>query len=118
MSQDEKKLRQIFRDLSDTQRQSLLDYAAFLLSRVDEMRGPIPEPVLIPKDPAESVVGAIKRLSASYPMLDKAKMLNETSVLVTQHVMQGRQKHDVIDELEIVFRRHYEKLSGGKDVES
>jgi len=118
MSQDEKKLRQIFRDLPETQRQSLLDYAEFLLARIVPANEPLPEPAILPAKPNESVIGAIKRLSASYPMLDKSKMLNETSMLVTQHVMQGRDKNEVIEELEIIFRRHYEKLSQGKDNES
>jgi hypothetical protein len=44
-------------------------------------------------------------------MLDRSKMLNETSVLMTQHVISGRDAVEVIDELEILFRRHYENLS-------
>jgi hypothetical protein len=38
-------------------------------------------------------------------------MLNETSVLMTQHVISGRDAAEVIDELEVLFRRHYEKLA-------
>ena len=43
-------------------------------------------------------------------MLDRSKMLNETSSLMTQHVLNGRAATEVIDELEIMFKRHYEKL--------
>ena len=43
-------------------------------------------------------------------MLDKAELLNETSVLMTQHIMQGRPADEVIDELEHVFLNHYQKL--------
>ena len=57
------------------------------------------------------MVKAIKRLGATYPMLDRSKMLNETSVLMTQHIISGRDVIEVIDELEIMFRRHYEKLA-------
>ena len=56
------------------------------------------------------MVKAIRRLSATYPMLDKSKMLNQTSSLVAQHVMQGRETKAVIDELEVVFESHYRKL--------
>jgi hypothetical protein len=47
-------------------------------------------------------------------MLDKAKMLNETSALMAQHIMQGRDAEEVIDELEQVFATHYERLVGGE----
>jgi hypothetical protein len=52
---------------------------------------------------------ALKRLSATYPMLDRKKLLDATSTLVMQHLVVGRGKVEVIDELEIVFRREYEK---------
>jgi hypothetical protein len=45
-------------------------------------------------------------------MLDARKLLNETSAIMTQHVMKGRDKIEVIEELEILFRTHYEKLTG------
>jgi hypothetical protein len=44
-------------------------------------------------------------------MLDKAKLLNETSALMAQHVMQGRPAEEVIDELEIVFEMHYRRYA-------
>ena len=71
------------------------------------------QPQPIPRPESETVVGAIKRLSATFPMLDRAKLLNETSVLVTQHVMRGRDATEVIEELEVLFRRHYEEHSRG-----
>lgn len=43
-------------------------------------------------------------------MLDRSKLLNETSALMAQHVMQGRSAVEVIDELEVVFQTHYEKV--------
>ena len=44
------------------------------------------------------------------PKIDKPELLNETSVLMTQHVMQGRDIEEVIDELEVLFRRFYDEL--------
>jgi hypothetical protein len=32
---------------------------------------------------------------------------------MNQHVMQGRNAVEVIDELEVLFRRHYEELARG-----
>jgi hypothetical protein len=41
-------------------------------------------------------------------MLDKAVMLNETSHLMTEHVLQGRDRVSVIDQLEQIFWQHYQ----------
>jgi hypothetical protein len=45
-------------------------------------------------------------------MLDARKLLNQTSDLMTQHIVQGKEAIEVIEELEILFRVHYEKLAG------
>ena len=107
-SKTEKRLREILGELPETQAAALLEYAEFLATRYG---GPkeITAPLDIPRPQKESVVKAIKRLGATYPMIDRSKMLNETSVLMTQHVISGRDAVEVIDELEVLFRRHYEK---------
>ncbi|MDH5301634.1 MAG: Crp/Fnr family transcriptional regulator [Gammaproteobacteria bacterium] len=110
MKSQEKQLINLFRELDEAKRGSVLDFARFLREQVKEQDVALPEPQWVAPKPGETVVGAIKRLSASYPMLDKAKMLDETSTLVTQHVMQGRNKLEVIAELEQVFALHYERL--------
>lgn len=99
-------LQTLFVQLAPAQAQQLLDYAEFLVARYPIAKA-IAEPEAIPRPAQESVVSAIKRLAATYPMLDRAKMLNETSVLMTQHVLQGREAGEVIEELEIIFQRHY-----------
>ena len=71
----------------------------------------IPAPVEIPRPVEETVVKAVKRLRVTYPMLDARKLLNQASELMTQHLVQGREAVEVIEELEILFRSHYEKLS-------
>jgi len=43
-------------------------------------------------------------------MLEKDKLFNETSILMTKHVMQGHDANLVIDELEMLFQKHYEEL--------
>ena len=68
------------------------------------------EPILKPRPADESVIAAIKRLSQSYPMLDKAVLLNKTSLLMSEYMLRGRNKNEVIDELEAVFMRHYEEF--------
>lgn len=109
-NRSEKRLGEIIALLAEEQVEQLLDYAEFLAQRYPAQRE-VPKPDIIPRPEQESVVKAIKRLSASYPMLDRSKMLNETSVLMTQHVIQGRDAVEVIDELELLFLRHYETLA-------
>lgn len=106
----QKRLERLFKRLSEEQRTMLLEFAEFLAARAPEEARELPEPVPHPRPEQESVVKAIRRLSATYPMLDKSKMLNQTSSLVAQHVMQGRAAREVIDELEVVFEAHYRKL--------
>jgi hypothetical protein len=111
MNPAEKKILAVFKKLSATDRESLQVFGEFLLSR-QGVQSPqdIPEPQHIPRGENESVVAALKRLSASYPMLDKPQLLNESSTLMTQHVMQGRDVNEVIGELEGLFARFYQEL--------
>lgn len=111
MADPQKSLLECFRCLPDADRETLVAFAEFLVERA----GPAPmdtQPKPIPRPDEESVVGAIKRLSETYPMLDRSRMLHETSALMAQHVMQGRDAIEVIDELEIAFRRQHEKQFG------
>lgn len=111
MSPVEKKLLLVFRKLTAAEQENLQIYGDFLLSRhCVTSPQPVPEPQYIPRGENESVIAAIKRLSKSYFMLEKPCLLNESSVLMTQHVMQGREANDVIDELEALFARFYQKF--------
>ena len=102
-----------FDDLDEVGRQMLLDYAEFLQTKYAAPEAQsIAEPELIPRPDNESVVKAIKRLTASYSMIDRSAILHETSALMAEHVMQGRKANDVIDDLEALFERQYKKLSG------
>ncbi len=106
-----KQLLESFACMDDAAQSSLLDYAAWLAERSEPREEvDVPEPVVIEGPEGESVIKAIKRLAASYPMLDRGKMLHETSGLMTQHVMQGKPADEVINDLEILFARHYQKL--------
>jgi hypothetical protein len=115
MNSEDKRLLRVFRRLRDEDRTTLLAFAEFLETRAQPAVPEVAQPQPIPRPENETVVGAIRRLSATFPMLDKAKLLNETSVLVTQHVMRGRDAVEVIQELEVLFHRHYEEhtRSGG-----
>jgi hypothetical protein len=50
-------------------------------------------------------------MCAAGPTIDRPRRLNETSVLMAQQMISGRDAVEVIDELEVLFRRHYEKLA-------
>jgi hypothetical protein len=115
---DQQRLLRLFRQLSATEQQSLLSYAEFLVQRVAEgntTAEPPAAPADIPRPPTESVIAAIRRLSATFHMLDKDELLHEASALMTAHVMHGRPAAEVIDELEVVFRRHYERVKSGPE---
>ena len=115
---DEKQLVGMFHKMSALDQVALLAFAEFLSQRAvpNAVAIPVPEveellePVDIPRPKDERVVAAVKRLSRTYPMLNKNKMLGDTSTLMTGHIMQGREAKEVIDELESLFRREYELL--------
>jgi len=109
MTADERRLLRAFRALPEIRQHSLLDYAEFLIGRALPQEVDTPsEPLPIPRPERESVVKAIKRLRETYPMIDRARILNETSGLMTQHLVHGKAAAEVIDELEALFQRHYE----------
>ena len=100
----------MYRNLPDEVAQQLLDYAEFLSSRYSNEVNEIDVPNDIPRPEKESVVVAVKRLTATYPMVNKDKLLDQTASLVSQNMLQGRDAVAVIDELETIFSQHYEKL--------
>lgn len=109
MSSDRKKLLRIYRDLSAPRQTALLEYAEFLASRdaADGLNQVSQVPLEISRPEQESVIKAIQRLMATFPMLDRGKLLNDTSSQMTRHVIHGVAAVEVIDELEVIFRRHY-----------
>lgn len=108
----EKKLRESFGKLNDRDKETLLRFADFLVfsSEPEYPAGQFPEPDAIERPEQESVVKAIKRLAATYPMINRDKLLHQTSDLMTAHLINGQAAADVIDELEQLFADHYEQL--------
>jgi len=122
MASAEQQLTEQFQQLDAGDQATLLAFAAFLASRspartvtVKAEPVTIPEPEIIQRPEKESVVGALKRLAKSYPMLDKTEMLSATSDLVATTIMQGTDPVGVIDELEDIFSTHYEQLVSGNN---
>lgn len=114
----ERHLTKLYRSLAPEDRRTLLAFGEFLAERGakhrEEDQGLL-EPKPIPRPRKESVVGAIKRLSNSFYMLDRSAMLNDTSSLMGAHVLKGRPAKNVIDELETLFARHYAKYREEKE---
>lgn len=113
---DEKRLLELYRGLTEEQRATVLAFLEFLDSRnPKEELAIVATPLEIPRPAQESVVKALKRLRETYPMLDPSKLLHEASGHMQQHLLQGKPADKVIDELEALFARHYEKHKSGSD---
>lgn len=95
-----------FERLMPEQQDRLIAFAEFL---VEQAPGAT-QPVAIPRVPGETVVVAIRRLSRTYRMLDRRKLMVDASRLMAQHALEGRDAAEVIDELEKVFERHYRRM--------
>jgi hypothetical protein len=109
---DQRRLLKLFSALSDQDKASLLAFAEFLATRTAAPEEPAraPErPCPASRPPGESVVAAMRRLSAGYPMLDKSVILHEAASLMAAHTLQGRPAIEVIDELEGLFERQYQR---------
>lgn len=109
----EKRLRSLFRELSTRDQETLLKFADFLASTSTsevQTNQPCPEPALLERPASESVVKAIKRLRASYPMLSTDALLSPTSDLMAAHMIKGRPANEVIDELERIFADYYQQF--------
>jgi hypothetical protein len=116
MNETEQRLLGLLHQLGSTDQASLLAFAEFLCSRHPALKASslppqgVAEPEPVERPPVESVVAGLKRLARTYPMLDKSEMLSATSDLVATHIMKGTEPAIVIDQLESIFREHYEQL--------
>lgn len=137
MTEQEQSLLNLYRQLSEQDAHGLVRYAQFLAgaatsqeqsSNIENSAGPvdsampvtplkpaatsraIPQPEVIARPDKERVVDALKRLSATYPMLEKKHLLDKASELVAQHVMFGKPAPQVIDEIEAIFNQAYQKF--------
>ena len=112
----ERKLIKLFKLLDENNKESLLAFAEFLSHRGanddDETLERVPSKALdIIRPSKESVVKAIKRLSKTYPMVDKENILHPISAVMTSHIMQGKSAQDAIDELQDLFLKEYNKIN-------
>lgn len=123
MTETEKRLLAALEQLPEAAQQSVAQYAEFLVQQnggepaawTGEAPSAAPAqpaepepPQPVEPDPDEGPVKAIKRLRATYPMLERRKLLDETSQLISKRYLQDKPEGEVIAELEEVFQRHYE----------
>lgn len=110
MSPNKKSLIEIFETLDVERQTSLFDFAEFLQAKGDLVVNEMGDPVEIPRPDKETVVGAIKRLKETYPMIDSMKVFSSASELMTDHMVKGRDVVEVIDEMEKIFEDFYAKI--------
>ncbi len=117
-SPQQQELLRLFRCLDDRARNSLLDFARYLVAReAPEIPSEIhpSEPLGLPRPEQETVVAAMQRLSRNYPMLNKDVLLHQAAALMNAHVVQGRPAVEVIDELEALFQAEWGRYAGIDD---
>lgn len=66
--------------------------------------------VAIERPQAETVVMAIRRLTRSYPMLDRRTLISGTAQCLSRHTVEGQPASAVIDELETLYAAHSERF--------
>lgn len=111
MPKKEQELLSIYKKLSATEQASVLSFAKFLQNESSDNNEivELEKPLDISRPQSENVVIAIKRLSATYPMINTSAVLDQAAKLMTEHMLHGKDVKLVIDELELLFSEHYEK---------
>ena len=118
-SREERILCKIYKDLDVNHRHTLITFANFLVEQqtqdknntIDEKLAL--EPLDLPRPKKESVIKGVRRLTASYPMIDTDTMFDSISKLMTSHIMEGRSAESVIDDLQELFAQQYALLNNG-----
>ncbi len=122
MSNDQKKIASIYRELDANAKSSLLDFAEFLLSRsksesASDTASKLQVPVSEPVPESETVIAALKRMRRVYPMLETEGLFNEASSLVSSNLIGGRPSREVVVEIELLFAKYYRKYANPSVVE-
>lgn len=107
------RLLSIFESLNQERKHSLLEYAEFLQSKGDLVTQEVAPVVAIDRPDEETVVGAIKRLKLTYPMVESMSVFSASSSLMTEHMINGRDAVEVIDDMEKIFDQAYQSLLQG-----
>lgn len=115
LPKEQRRLLRLYSGLDGKRRESLLAFAEFLWQQQEQESAQAPAeasgpslPEDIPRPQEESVVAAMRRLTKTFPMIDRDALLDRATSLMTAHMLQGQPAAEVIDELEVLFQEHYE----------
>jgi len=101
----------LFDGLDEERQRTLFEFAEFLVARST----PRPSAAIVPMRAAdETVFHAVRRLNATYPALERHRLLEPVGQLLSQHMVDGRPKNEIIDELEALYARTYADLAVGR----
>ncbi len=109
-SSSSQSLLEIFETLDAERQNTLLQFAEFLQAKGGLVKQDIGEPLPVPRPEKETVVGAIKRLKQTYPMIESMSVFSAASSLMTEHMVNGRDSKEVIDDMQILFEKFYVSL--------
>lgn len=109
------KLLEIFETLNTEKQENLIDYAEFLQSKGNLVTKEVPAPEVVERPKEETVVGAIKRLKLTYPMIESMSVFSAASDLMTDNMVSGRDAVEVIDEMQTLFEEEYQSMLEKKD---
>ena len=113
--EDKSKILEIFASLDQERQKSLIDFAEYLQSKGNLVVAEMQEPVDIERPTQETVVGAIKRLKLTYPMIEGMHVFSAASSLMTEHMINGRDSVEVINEMQVLFEEAYQGLIQEKE---
>ncbi|HIE32782.1 MAG TPA: Crp/Fnr family transcriptional regulator [Thermodesulfobacteriaceae bacterium] len=116
LPREQRLLLRLFSRLDAPHRASLHAFAEFLCQQQEQeeqgnassVAPEIQVPEDIPRPEEESVVAAMRRLTATFPMVNRDALLDRATALMTSHMLQGQPVAQVIDELEVLFDEHYQ----------
>jgi len=90
-------------------RRTLLEYAEFLVSRVEV---PVAPRRTSARPPGETVLEAIRRLNRDFPGLRRGALMQPVGELLSQHMVDARPAAEVIAELEALYARAHANRAG------
>ncbi len=116
LPKEQRLLLRLFSRLDVSRRASLQAFAEFLCQQQEQeeqgnassLASEIQAPEDIPRPEEESVVAAMRRLTGTFPMINRDALLDRATSLMTSHMLQGQPAAQIIDELEALFEEHYQ----------
>ncbi len=104
-----RQLMRMYNRLGKRDQDRLFSFARFMCQRqgkIKKRQSEMRRAISRPKYQSRSETAINLRQGNS--MLDISTLLSEASELISQHVMEGRDVNEVIDELEMLFQNHYQ----------